>query len=272
MLDLLSTAWSCVAQMFEQGRSTGLLVSLSALLAAAGCTYLCHSSGWFWNKKYHQTLTSSALSLLAGFLALASVMVFAGAGYIKETAVRMIEIWSQAVSADSAWQEEVFQSTKMAIADLKDSAGRPIEDYNLPDPDGRPYKSPDSRYIPLNSGESREICALTYAAKTITSFKARHPVLGRLLFADEDTTAGLILDDVKAYFTANKGGVYPVNQGFKLGVGQIMHELESGTGRLIKIARISVALFFLLVEGMCFAGVGLLAWRELKYIRKRIQQ
>lgn len=250
----------------------GLLASLSALFAGAGCTYVCHISGWFWNKRYHQTPTGYALCLLAGVLALASVMVFAGAGYLKETAVRMIGAWSQAISADSAWQSEVFQSTKRVIQDLKDSTGRPIEDYNLKDRDGRPYNSPDSKYMPLNSEKAQETCAVTYASETIKSFKVRHPVLGRLIFADEDRTAQLILDDVKAYFAANKRGTYDSNQGIKLGVGQIMHELESGTERLTKIARITVALFFLSAEGLCFAGVGLLAWRDLKYIRNRIQQ
>lgn len=250
----------------------GLLASLSALFAGAGCTYLCHASGWFWNKRYHQTPTGYATSLLAGLLALASVMVFAGAGYIKETAVRMIGTWSQAISADSAWQTEVSQSTKRAIQDLKDSNGRPIEDFNKEDRDGRPFKSSDSRYTPLNSEKAKETWAVSYTSETIKSFKVRHPVLGRLLFADEDSTSQLILDDVKAYFTANKDGVYDGKQGFKLGVEQIMHQLESGTGRLIKIARMTVALFFVSAEALCFAGVGLLAWRDLKYIRNRIRQ
>ncbi len=250
----------------------GLLASLSALLAAAGCTYLCHVSGWFWIKKYHQTLTGSALSLLAGFIALASVMVFAGAGYIKDTAVRMIGLWSETMVVDQTWHEELFQLTKRKIEDLKDSAGQPIENFNLKDPNGVVYKSPDSGFVPMNSNEARETCAVTYASETIKSFKARHPVLGRLLFADEELTTELILEDVKAHFAANKGRTYLLNQGFKLGVGQIMDELESGTDRLIRIARITVAISFFLAEGLCFAGVGFLAWRELKYIRKPIKQ
>jgi len=172
------------------------------------------------------------------------VMVFAGAGYIKESAVLKIDLWSQAIFADSEWRQGVFQSAKKAIEELKNSKGQPIEDYNKRDPDGRLYKSSDSRYIPLASEEAQETCAVTYASKTIKSFKTRHPILGRLLFADEEHTTTLILDDVRAYFRANKGGTYPAEQGIKLGIGQIVRELESGTERLVKMARTTVALFF----------------------------
>ena len=156
------------------------------------------------------------------------------------------------------------------VKELRDSLGRPLENFDRV-VEGLAISSPESKIIPLNSKEAKETCASTYANETITSFKARHPMLGKMLFAREENSTSLILNDVQEFFRSSSGKKYSLRQGFDLGVGQIRHELESGTDRLIKIARISVILFGLSVEVFCFVSIGVLAWRQLGHNRQIIK-
>jgi hypothetical protein len=247
------------------------MASILAILAAVGCTYLCHKSGWFWNKRYDQTVVGSVLSLLAGLFAFATVIIYAGAGFIKETAVQMIDDWSKTVAKDKDWRNHVFQTAKENVKELRDRLGRPLENFDEKGADGLAFNSPKSTGIPLNSKEARETCVSTYVNETITSFKARHPILGKMLFAREENSTDIILNDMQEFFSSSSAKTYILGQGFDLGVKQIKGELESGTDRLIKIARISVILFGLSVEVFCFVSIGVLAWRQLGHNRQIIK-
>jgi hypothetical protein len=270
MRDLLITACVCVKQMFLHGRATGIIAMLLAVLAAALVAFCCHKSAWLWNTKYSQTLPGVFFCLLAGCTAFCCVLLYAGAGFIKESALEIIEGWNLVILADGSWHSAVFSSAKQSVKELRNNAGNPLENYSLQGPDGRKYDDPGSTYIPLSSEEAKEKAAYIYASETMHSFKLTHPVLGWLISADQENSAALILNDVQDYFSANRNMIYPLDQGFKLGVQEIVRELEQGTDRLIKIARGIILAVFALGEAICFGTIGIMAYRSLQINRNLI--
>ena len=180
------------------------------------------------------------------------------------------EGWNLVILADGSWHSAVFSSAKQSVKELRNNAGNPLENYSLQGPDGRKYDDPGSTYIPLSSEEAKEKAAYIYASETMHSFKLTHPVLGWLISADQENSAALILNDVQDYFSANRNMIYPLDQGFKLGVQEIVRELEQGTDRLIKIARGIILAVFALGEAICFGTIGIMAYRSLQINRNLI--
>lgn len=156
MRDLLVTSLACIKQMFLHGRNTGIIATLLAILAAVLVAFCCHKSAWLWNTKYSQTLPGLFFCLLAGCTAFCCVLLYAGAGFIQESALELIDGWNRVILADNPWQGGVFDSAKQSVKDLRDNAGNPVEDYSQRGPDGRKYDDPDSTFIPMSSEEAKE--------------------------------------------------------------------------------------------------------------------
>ena len=119
MRDLLVTSWVCVKQMFLHGRNTGIIATLLAILAAVLVAFCCHKSAWLWNTKYSQTLPGLFFCLLAGCTAFCCVLLYAGAGFIQESALELIDGWNRVILADNSWQGGVFDSAKQSVKDLR---------------------------------------------------------------------------------------------------------------------------------------------------------
>jgi hypothetical protein len=269
MRDALAMSLGCVREMFAHGRMMGIEATFLAVVIALACAFGCHKSAWLWNLKYSQTFPGFGLCLLAGIIGFWSTLVYAGAGFAKEAAIAVVNGWGTMIWEDHGWKDGVFAKAKQSVKDLKDpKTGRSLEDFSLIGPDHVRYDDPKSAYIPSQTSKSREAVSFVYSKETIHSFRSAHPILGWFLFANQEQSSELMSKDTDSYFAEHPGTTYRVDRGFKLALQQIVRELEGGTDRLVRIARVGVIVFFAAGEAFSFGIVGFIAYRKLRIDRQ----
>lgn len=223
-----------------------------AIAFSAFCWWICTHYTKLWNKRYDIRPNFKYICSIAAGITFLTVLSFIGLKNTRPVAEAMVEKWENAVVDNEALQTESLVKAYEAVA----SSG-------LETMDGYPHPSQGGNMIPMNSSKAQILTSAIYASKACENFQRSHPFLGWFLKADKGIPSEMIAADLDAFFTANRGAVYPLNQGFNIGVKHISAQLQEQTPRIVTQARIWLVMLFLVVQLIPFGIIGFLAYKDL---------
>lgn len=252
---MLKNFWDIISEgLAMDGTGKLILWIVLALAFSALCWYICTNYTKLWNKRYHVTGGFHVLCGIAALVTFFAVLAFIGLKNTKPVAERMVEEWSEDVVDDYELQNAAFVNAFDQVA----ASGR--EDMR-----GYRHPSQGGNIIPLSHPETQLLTSSIYAATACQDFGRKYPFLGWFLKADEGVPTELIVNDVNTWFRRHPGGIYPLEQGFVLGVHQIQSQLQEQTGRIVRITRGWLVLLFLLVQLIPFGAIGYMAYQDLTH-------
>lgn len=234
---------------------------LLGLALSALVWWICTHYTKLWNKVYKVTPSFHVLCGAAAVVTFLATLGFIGLKNMRPVAERMVDTWSDAVMQDSDLSAACFHDAYYAI---KDSGLENMRGYKAPEQGGD--------LIPISRKETQILVGQIYAGNACRDFSARYPFIGHFVKAHDGVPSEVIAADVDAFFKARRGYTYPLEQGFVLAVEHISSDLQSQCGRIVRIARGWLILFFLLVQLVPFGLIGYLAYRELRRHKRSDRQ
>lgn len=253
LIEFISLIFECMKQTLE-GDTIRFWVSIGiGLFLGIGCWVAANFSARLWNKHFYLSLLHHILCCGAAVLTVFFVVLYASMDFMKPTAIHTLESWKNEMLLDTEWHNQTFRT---AYQKVKESG---LEDFtNFPSPELGGHK------IPFNNPRSKALTAAVYANSAITHFRENHPFLSGILHVNASVPERIVTDDVLDFYRQKPNEpTYPMERAVALAAGVVQGEMEIETPRVATVARRTIGLLFLLIQGSLFGLIGYAAYRNL---------
>ncbi len=201
------------------------------------------------------------LCTIAAILTLLFTLLFFAFRYTAFVAEGVVIQWEQSILVDSHWRTQTYQKAYEAVYDLKDhSSGKQLEDFShSPHP-----KTGKDTFIPAANKLSQKMVAEVYSKSAVEHFQNQNPFLSKIIWARASMTEDSIVADIQRVFSTSESTTYPIEDAIGIAGKMIKDGLKEQIPRVVKISRILLVVFFLLLQSMT---IGLLAWAAHRDIK-----
>ncbi|SRR6266481_1626337 len=249
--DFLSLILGCIVLFAATERGLFLAAIIIGLVLAAVCWYLCSIYTHLWNKRYHLTLTHHLLCAVASALTLVFVITFASMAFTRDAALASIRLWQIQIKSDQTWAKATF---------LK--AYDDVRTINVESFDGVPPAEAPNALIPTAHDESRQVAAARYANEACRHFDRNRRFLSKIVWSRAELPSAIVTNDERQWFATHP--VYPAERAIDLAASQIKLGLDSQVPRVVYLSRLSLVLFFFVIQTVPFGIIGWAAYVDIK--------
>lgn len=238
--------------LLMDGTGKLLLWIAIAFAFSALCWWVCTHYTKLWNKRYNVKPGFHIICSMSAIISFLAVLSFIGLKNTKPVAEKMVEEWEYDVVENYKLQNECFLKAYETVADS-----------GLETMKGFPHPSIGGDLIPMVHKETQLMVSKIYAEGACEDFHRNYSFLGWFLKTDEGIPMEMIAADQDAFFKNERNTSYPLERGFSIGVQHISDQLQEQTPRIVRITRVWLILFFLVIQLIPFSIIGLLAYKDL---------
>jgi hypothetical protein len=209
------------------------------------------------NRDYNSGFGFVVGCFLASCTTLFIVVVVVSLQYVDPVVRVAIKGWESTLQSDHAWSNATFRDAYEAVYALKDSNGKPLENFtNTPHPDK------GGMIIPMSSDESKIKAIAVYLNRSVEHFDKNMPFLSWILWANSGMAKENIYQDMKRVFTTNP--TYQMSDAISIAGKEIAKILSGQTKRIIWFGRIIALTVFAFIQMVIIGLLVLSAHRDIR--------
>ena len=247
-MDIGSLIAGLVADLWLRGRSDFLIAVACGVFLAALAWWLVYITALNFNRQFSFRPAHYFYCGAAAIATLLFTILFFALRYTADVAVVMVSAWEVGIQADQPWSEDTYRRAFEAVRDLRDPAGKPLEDFSRSPPPGTGL--PTS--IPTNHEASKNLAAEIYAEAVVKQFRTSYPFLSKVLWARSGIAQDEIFADMRRVFDSGDTS-YDAKDAIRLAGTVIRHGLEKQVPRIVILSRVALVIAFLIVQAIVFA-------------------
>lgn len=252
-IDTIETLKACVVMFAEESMNWFIIALVGGVLLGGMTWWFCSAFAKLWNTRYNLTMSHHALCALSALLVFLAVVLGFSMKYTQAVAENILDTWAEQLKGNDEWRNDTFIKCYEAIQ----IAGK--EDFTK-----YPHPRSGGKTVPLNSNVSKEIFGLTPVKCSISDFKTMHPFLATVLYADNEVPTSVVNADVKTFFSANPGAMYPFERAIDIAVNHVKSGLEVQTPKVVLYSQMILAGLFIVIFVLTLAAISIGAYTDIK--------
>jgi len=245
---LASLVVAIVADLWANSRQDFAVATLVGTVLAAGSWWLAHAVALNFNRQFSFRPEHYVYCGLAATATFLFTLAFFALRYTADVAQTMVSVWEVQIQADQTWADSTFQRAFDSVRDLRDQAGKPLEDFSRSPLPGSGL--PTS--IPTNHEASKNLAAEIYAEAAVSQFRKHYPFLSKVLWARSGIARDEIYADMRRVFDSGSPN-YDAKDAIRLAGSVIRQGLEKQVPRVVVLSRVALVVAFLIVQAITFA-------------------
>lgn len=248
-----------IIQLYTAAQKEFYLAFFTGIILAGGTWWLARYVTFKFNRRFFYRLRHHCLSGAAALVVLCCTLLFFALRFTGNATELVVTRWESILQQDASWSNETFRKTYETIYELRDAAGKQLEDFT-----GKPHPdSGQSTVIPASNEQSRQLVAQIYTDAVVGHFSKKHPLLSKILWADPKEANNAIYNNMKQFF-ATATAEYPVHEVVQTAKNLIRKSLIGQIPRVALISRIALVIFVLLTQTFVFSLLIYLAVTDIK--------